>query len=169
MILLLLMLYSIVYSILLLIKTLPAGKQSLLLSFKTQVILLKTFPNEMRCILYRVAKMIILTKFREIRDSRQNIFNSAKVFAIISLLFLFPRQLSRQKSISYKYFYEIFQKNKKISRKSGKISCHQIVYTKMEPFFPMLQTSLDFFTKLKEKTTCINSRKCLPRCSRKFL
>ncbi len=110
MIFLLLLLYSIVYSMLLLIKNLPTGKQSLLLSFKTQVILLKTFSNETRCILYRVAKMNILTKFREIRESRQNIFNSTKVFAIISLLFLFPRQLSRQKSISYKYFCEIFQK-----------------------------------------------------------
>ncbi len=140
MILLLLLLYSIVYSMLLLIKTLPAGKQSLLLSFRTQVILLKTFPNEMRCILYRVAKINILTKFREICESRQNIFNSAKVFAIISLLFLFPRQLSRQKSISY----EIFQRNKNFSRKSGKISCHQIIYSKMEPFLPMLQTRLAF-------------------------
>jgi hypothetical protein len=166
MILLLLLLYSIVYSMLLLFKNLPPGKQSLLLSFKTQVILLKTFSNEMRCILYRVAKMNILTKFREIRKSRQNIFNSAKVFAIISLLFL--QQLSRQKSISYKYFCEIFQKNKKISRKSGKISCHHI-FTKMVLFFHMLQTSLAFFIKLKEKTTCVNWRKCSLRCSRIFL
>ncbi len=113
---LLLLVYSIVYSMLLLIKTLPAGKQSLLLSFKTQVILLKTFPNEMRCILYCVAKMNILTKFREIRESRQNIFNSEKVFAIISLLFLFPRQLSRQKSFSYKYFCEIFKEQKIVAK-----------------------------------------------------
>ncbi len=47
MILLLLLLYSIVYSMLLLIKTLPAGKQSLPLSFKTQVIQVKTFQNKM--------------------------------------------------------------------------------------------------------------------------
>ena len=145
MILLLLLLYSIVYSILLLIKTLPAGKQSLLLSFKTQVILLKTFPNEMRCILYRVAKMNILTKFREIRDSRQNIFNSAKVFAIISLLFLFPRQLSRQKSISYKYFCEIFQKNKNNSRNLAKSHAIKLFTRKWNPSFPCCRQVLFFF------------------------
>jgi hypothetical protein len=95
--------------------------------------------------------MNILTKFREIRESRQNIFNSAKVLGIISLLFLFPRQLSRQKSISYKYFCEIFQKNKKFSRKSGKFSCHQIIYTKMKPLFPMLQTSLAFLLNWRKR------------------
>ncbi len=96
--------------------------------------------------------MNILTTFREIRESRQNIFNSGKVFAIISLLFLFPRQLSQQKSI----FLQIFLRNlseepKKFRENLAKSHAIKLFTRKWNPSFPCCRQFLLFLLNRRKR------------------